>query len=201
MSKNNLLKEELKRHMQLLEYTFYMGDEYQESDKGEDGKEDDLILGGEEYLDEQEDVPEEEPAEVNPFDAPPEDAPEGEEIEAPEGEEVSGEEESTEGGDPFGAEEVEIEDEFATEPAETGEETVEIDVTDIVDKAEATRSEIEGITSKMDDLMGNFEELSTQVTGMDQVIDKIENLEKEIEKRKSYSRRKIRNEIFRFFSV
>jgi hypothetical protein len=31
--------------------------------------------------------------------------------------------------------------------------------------------------------MGNFSELSDQVTGMDQVIDKIDNLEKEIERR------------------
>ena len=39
-----------------------------------------------------------------------------------------------------GAEGAEVEDEFATE--EGGEETVEVDVTDIVSKAEETRTEI-----------------------------------------------------------
>lgn len=179
MSKDNLLKEELKRHMQLLEYTFYMGEEYQEDKKDE---EDDLILGAE-YIDEQEEPEdEEEPTEdpgVNPFgDAPAE----GDEETPDEGAELEGFDDE-EGGDPFGGEDVEIEDEFSEEGEDTGEETIEVDVSDIVDKAEATRTEIEGLTSKMEELMGGFNELSGQVTGMDKVINKIENLEQEIEKR------------------
>ena len=186
MSKDDLLKEELKRHMQLLEYTFYMGEEYQEDDKDKKGEVDDLILGAE-YIDEQEEAePEEEPTEdpgVNPFGDAPDEGAAGDEgaVDFGDEEDVTGAEEE---GDPFGAEEdVEIEDEFGDESGDTGEETIEVDVSDIVDKAEATRTEIEGLTSKMEELMGNFDELSGQVTGMDKVIDKIENLEQEIEKR------------------
>jgi len=192
MSKDDLLKEELKRHMQLLEYTFYMGEEYQEDDRDKKGEVDDLILGGE-YLDEQEEeaAPEEEPTEdpeVSPFADAPDEGGEGAPAVDDEGAVDFGDEEDITGaegeGDPFGAEEdVEIEDEFGDESGDTGEETIEVDVSDIVDKAEATRTEIEGLTSKMEELMGNFDELSGQVTGMDKVIDKIENLEQEIEKR------------------
>jgi hypothetical protein len=186
MSKKNLLKEELKRHMQLLEYTFYVPEE-----DGEDDDVDNLLLGAD-TLYEQDPVPgEEEPAE-DPFaapdalDTPPVDAgletPSVEDPLAttPEGEEVATDVEV----DPFVTPEegMEIEDEFATEEP-IGDETVEVDVTDIVDKAEETRTEIEGLTSKMEELMGNFSELSDQVSGMDQVIDKIDGLEKEIERR------------------
>ena len=52
--------------------------------------------------------------------------------------------------DPFGGDDAaEVEDEVAVE---TGDDTVEVDVSDIVDKAEQTRTEIEGMTSKMDEL-------------------------------------------------
>ncbi len=186
MNKKDLLKEELKRHMQLLEYTFYMPEEDEEKNP-----KDNLLLGAD-TLYEQDPVPgDEEPAE-DPFatpeavDAPPVDAalptPSVEDPLAatPEGEEVTTDVEV----DPFAGEGegMEIEDEFQTEEP-GGEETVEVDVTDIVDKAEETRNEIEGLTSKMEELMGNFSELSDQVSGMDQVIDKIDNLEKEIERR------------------
>jgi len=180
MNKKDLLKEELKRHMQLLEYTFYMPED-------DETEEENLLLGAEELY-------EQDPAggaEVeDPFAAEDEadvevdvDAPAGEEadvevdVDAPPGEEADVD------IDPFGGEEaLEVEDEFGGE-AVAGEETVEVDVTDIVDKAEETRTEIEGITAKMDELMGNLSSLSDQVSGMDQVIGKIENLEKEIERR------------------
>ena len=64
-----------------------------------------------------------------------------------------------------------------------GEETVEVDVTDIVDKTEETKSSVDGLSTKMDDLLGKLSELESQVGGMDQVIGKIDELEKEIEKR------------------
>ena len=112
-----------------------------------------------------------------------------EEIEIPGGEDVVADTETE--IDPFAAgdEGLEVEDEFATE--EGGEETVEVDVTDIVDKAEETRNDIEGLTSKMDELLGNFNSLSDQVTGMDQVIDKIEGFRKRNRKKKSYTCRKL----------
>ena len=166
MSKKNLLKEELNRHMQLLEYTFYMPEADNEDEK------DNLLFDNSVNLYEQDPIPgvdtPEEGAEVDPFATP----------------EAGGESETEPDIDPFAAEGegMEVADEFATEePAD--EETVEVEVTDIVDKAEETRTEIEGLTSKMEELMGSFSELSDQVSGMDQVIDKIDGLEKEIEKR------------------
>ena len=172
MSKDNLLKEELKRHMELLEYTFYMEDTIGNPDE----EVEDLLLGAAE-LNEQEpvDTEEEETEEGDPFatEVGADDSFGGAEVETTE----------EEGGtDPFADESgMEVEDEFATE--EGGEETVEVDVSDIVDKAEETRGEIDALTSKMDELLGKFGELEGQVSGMDQVIDKIDGLEKEIEER------------------
>ena len=173
MSKKDLLKEELKRHIQLLEYTFYM----EEPKAEEDDREILLDVG----LNEQDPVPGEEEVE-EPTDTP---------VELPgeeggETEEVVVDTETEEGGDfgdetdPFAGEEgMEVEDEFADEG---GEDTVEVDVTDIVDKAEATQEEIAGLTAKMDELLGKLGDLETQVTGMDQVITKIDDLETQIEK-------------------
>ena len=181
MGKENLLKEELKRHMQLLEYTFYMEEEPKEG-------EDDLLLGAFDSINEQE--PEtEEGSDAGEAEDEAEIEVQNTEIEAnldtddtsdPFATDDTGE---TEGGetDPFGGEDAtEVEDEVAVEG---GDDTVEVDVTDIVDKAEQTRTEIEGMTSKMDELLGKLGELESQVSGMDQVIGKIENLEKEIEER------------------
>ena len=190
MGKNNLIKEELKRHMQLLEYTFYM-DEYGEGDNVSGDDLDNLILGSKKLYEQDpipgddDPIPGEEGGGEDPFATPEggeEEVTTDTEVETPEG----GDEVATDTEvetDPFmaGAEGAEIEDEFAT--PEGGDETVEVDVTDIVSKAEETRTEIEGLTSKMEELMGNFSELSDQVSGMDQVIDKIDGLEKEIEKR------------------
>ena len=154
MSKKDLLNEELKRHMQLLEYTFYM-----EEPKDD---EDNLLLGALDTLNEQ-DPPE---GAVDPF-------------AEPEGAET--EEESSVTTDPFEDEEgAEIEDEVADEGSE---ETVEVDVTDIVDKAEQTRTEIKDMTAKMDELLGKLGDLEGKVGDMDQVIEKIDGLEKEIEER------------------
>ena len=187
MSKKDLLKEELKRHMQLLEYTFYLPEADSETGEGEEvvdevGEEGLLFDTDSDLVFEQDPAGEVEEPVVGD-----EEVVDTEIVTPAGGEEVVDTEITTPEGevavDPFatGDEAMEVEDEFVEEPV--GEETVEVDVTDIVDKAEETRSEIEGITSKMEELMGNLEDLSTKVTGMDQVIDKIDNLEKEIEKR------------------
>jgi len=168
MDKKKLISEELKRHMELLEYTFYMEDKPAEDDI------ENLLLGAEKLY-EQDPVPaEDDTAEEG-----------GEETEDPfadAGEEDTLELDSEEGTgetDPFDGEEgMEVEDEFATD--EGGEETVEVDVTDIVDKAEQTRTEIEGMTAKMDELLGKLGDLEGKVGDMDQVINKIDDLEKEI---------------------
>lgn len=159
MSKKDLIQEELKRHMQLLEYTFYM-----EEPKDED---ENLLLGALDSINEQEpSVEDEEEVVEDPF------ADEG-------GEEIESEE--TVETDPFADEGgAEIEDEVADE---SGEETVEVDVTDIVAKSEETRNEIESMTAKMDELLGKLGDLEGKVGDMDKVIDKIDGLEKEIEER------------------
>lgn len=161
MDKKKLISEELKRHMELLEYTFYMEDKTEEDDI------ENLLLGAEKLY-EQDPVPAEDTVEVDAEEETTEDP-------------FGGDEEASE-TDPFGGEEgMEVEDEFATE--EGGEETVEVDVTDIVDKAEQTRTEIEDMTAKMDELLGKLGDLESKVGDMDQVIDKIDGLEKEIAER------------------
>lgn len=167
MDKKKLISEELKRHMQLLEYTFYMEDKV-------DGETetDDLLLGAKKLY-EQDPLPDEESTEEEVIEDDPLMG-----IESGE-EEISDEDTTTDETDPFGGDEgMEVEDEFATE--EGGGETVEVDVTDIVDKAEQTRTEIEGMTAKMDELLGKLGDLEGKVGDMDQVIDKIDGLEKEI---------------------
>ena len=177
MDKKNLIAEELKRHMELLEYTFYMEDKVDG-----DSETDDLLLGAKKLY-EQDPIPDAEGEESTeaatdaPFgDTPPEDS--GIEIEDETGET----EEAEVTTDPFGGEDsMEVEDEFVDDTA--GEETVEVDVTDIVDKAEQTRTEIEGMTAKMDELLGKLGDLEGKVGDMDQVINKIDGLEKEIAER------------------
>jgi chromosome segregation ATPase len=170
MNKNKLISEDLKRYRQLLEYTFYVPEDKEKDLNG------DLLLD-DSFLTEQD------PAGDDPFMDVADDeegqAPEGEgqtpDVEDTEGEALSGEE------DTEGEEDVEIEDEFAeTEPEE---DTVEVDVTDIVDNTEETKKSVDGVSDKMEELFSKLTDLEKQVSGMDKVIDKIENLGKEIEKR------------------
>ncbi len=165
MNKKNLISEDLKRYQQLLEYTFYVPEK-------KEGEVDDLLL--DDMLTEQD------PIGDDPFAAAAEEAPEGEteEVDVDLDAEETTEEMPEEGGetDPFGTD-TEVEDEFATE------ETVEVDVTDIVDKTEETKASVDDMGSKMDDLLSKLTDLESQVTDMDGVINKIDDLEKEIEKR------------------
>jgi hypothetical protein len=173
MNKKILLEKDLKRYKQLLEYTFYVPEEEKEKDLNGD------LLLDDSFLTEQD---------------PPGDDPfmdlGAEEGQAPEGEgqapTTGGTETSTTGSTETDTtdteEDVEIEDEFAD--TETGDEdTVEVDVTDIVDNTEATKTSVDGVSSKMDELLSKLSELEQQVSGMDKVINKIEGLEKEIERR------------------
>ncbi len=175
MNKKNLISEDLKRYQQLLEYTFYVPEK-------KEGEVDDLLL--DDMLTEQ-DPPE---ADEDPFFDVGDEDPVGAAEETPEGdtEEETTEETPEEGGetDPFGSD-TEVEDEFADEDMEMGgdDETVEVDVTDIVDKTEETKASVDDMGSKMDDLLSKLSDLESQVTDMDGVINKIDDLEKEIEKR------------------
>lgn len=172
-----VLSEELKRYRQLLEYTFYVP----ENEKDENGN----LLTDDQYITEQDPAGEEGD---DPFMSVggDETAPEASTETAPE---VGVEPPKT---DPL-ADDAEVEDvaadetDTATETPETSTGTddgsVEIDVTDIVDKTEATKTSVEGMSSKMDELLNKLSDLESQVSGMDNVINKIDDLEKEIEKR------------------
>lgn len=188
MSKKNLLSEDLKRYRQLLEYTFYVPEEDDPKDVNGD-----LLL--DDMLTEQDPAGDEEGGGEDPFfdvggeeggEETPEEGVETDETEDAdpfgdvEGETELGTDTEVE-TDPFG--DTELEDEFATEEPLGGEDTVEVDVTDIVDKTEETKTSVDGVSTKMDDLLSKLSELESQVSGMDNVINKIDDLEKEIERR------------------
>ena len=175
--KKELLKESLKRHNQLLEYTFYSGKEGDEPT----GDIDNLLLGG---LEEQEE-------EVTDVEEPAvEDVP----VEEPAAEDVPVE-------DPF-ASEMPIEDEFVEEPMDDmgteepmddmgTEGEVEVDVTDIVTKTEEAKEETSMVSSKVDDLLGKFGELEQKLGGMDAIISKMDELEKEVIERNPSPKEKL----------
>lgn len=182
MSKKNLLSEDLKRYRQLLEYTFYVPEEDDPKDVNGDLLLDDMLTEQDPPAEEEDPFAdtEETPEEVEDTTTDTEE----ETLEDPFGD-VEGETEAgadTEGEtDPFG--DTEVEDEFATEEPLGSEDTVEVDVTDIVDKTEETKNSVDGVSTKMDDLLSKLSELESQVSGMDNVINKIDDLEKEIERR------------------
>lgn len=182
MSKKNLLSEDLKRYRQLLEYTFYVPEEDDPKDVNGDLLLDDMLTEQDPPAEEEDPFAdtEETPEEVEDTTTDTEE----ETLEDPFGD-VEGETElgaDTEGEtDPFG--DTEVEDEFATEEPLGSEDTVEVDVTDIVDKTEETKTSVDGVSTKMDDLLSKLSELESQVSGMDNVINKIDDLEKEIERR------------------
>lgn len=178
MNKKELLSEELKRHQQLLEYSFYVPEETDKKDDAELLFDD--ILNEQPVGEEEPDTPVE-----DPFDAGADtDTPEGEETDTTLVDPFEADAAGAGETDPFAdaGEGAEVEDEFASNDM-GGEETVEVDVTDIVDKTEETKTSVDGINTKMDELLGKLSDLESQVGGMDQVIGKIDDLEKEIEKR------------------
>jgi len=108
------------------------------------------------------------------------------------GEEVfddAGEEEAidTEVGDEV------IDDVPAEEDAFAGEEEViddveeeeveEVDVTEIVTSTKDTADKVDSVTSKVDDILSKFGDLEGKLSGMSDIIHKIDSLEKEVEMR------------------
>jgi len=154
-----LLNEELKRFNSIMEYTFNLGEK-------EELLFDSLEEQEEEVTDEVDELPEE-PA-----------------MEEPAMEEMPAMDDL--GEDPFGGD-APVEDEMAEEPAmeemPSDEGEVEVDVTDIVDKTEEAKAEAAGASSKIDDLLGKFSELEEKLTGMDQIITKMDELEQEVKDR------------------
>ena len=168
MGDKKILNEEVKRFNTILEYTFFVDEMEKEGDNPE-GNTEDLLLDVTEQEEEVTDVvePTEEPVE-EPVEEPTEEG--GDDMDL--------------GEDPFGGE-LPVEDEFADEPAMeeepmSDEGEVEVDVTDIVDKTEEAKEEASQASSKIDDLLGKFSELEQKLTGMDAIINKMDELEKEV---------------------
>lgn len=162
MSKKSL-QEALKRHKQIIEYTFFNT----ESDDPFDPQ--NKINGNDLLLDTKIDEQEEEVSDVAPTEEPT--------LELPE--ELPTEEPATE--EPA----MELPDE---EPAmdmgtPSGDGEVEVDVTDIVKSTEETKNSVTGLDTKIGSLMSTFSDLETKLASMDTIISKIDQLEKEIEKR------------------
>ena len=172
MNNKKLISEDLKRYRQLLEYTFYVPEDKEKDENG------DLLLD-DSFLTEQDPAGDDPFMDVADEETTPPPAPGSESKTPPASGDTETNKESEEGEE----EDVEIEDEFADTESEPSEDTVEVDVTDIVDNTESTKTSVEGVSTKMDELLSKLTDLENQVSGMDKVIDKIESLEKEIEKR------------------
>jgi len=168
MRDKKILNEEIKRFNTILEYSFFVDEMEKEGDSPE-GDTEDLLLDVTEQEEEVTDV-------VEPTEEPTEDT-----IEEPTEE---GGDDMELGEDPFGGD-LPVEDEFADEPSMeeepmSDEGEVEVDVTDIVDKTEEAKEEASQASSKIDDLLGKFSELEDKLTGMDAIINKMDELEKEV---------------------
>ncbi len=161
MSKKSL-NEALKRHKQIIEYTFFNTESDDPFDPQNKINGNDLLLDTE--LEEQEEVTDVAPAEEPTLELPEELPTEEPAMELPT-EEPAVEEPSMDMGTP------------------NGDGEVEVDVTDIVKSTEETKNSVSGLDTKIGSLMSTFSDLETKLASMDTIISKIDQLEKEIEKR------------------
>ena len=87
----------------------------------------------------------------------------------------------------------------AEEPAEEmpieepapAEDEVELDVTELVKGSEAAKQSADSANSKIEQLMGMVDKLENQLSSMSAISSKIENLEKEIERRNPTPKEKL----------
>ena len=157
--KKELLNEEIKKFKLMSEYAFY-----------EDRDEESLILG----MNEEDEEPSDE-------------APEEEVDELGFGDEESTTEEPAEDeveelgfGDEEEPAEDEVEELGIEEPAE---DEVELDVTELVKGSEEAKASADSANEKIDQLMNMVGSLEGQLKSMEEISDKIESLEGELEKR------------------
>jgi hypothetical protein len=176
-----LLAEELKRHKQLLEYSFYV-DEDDDIDvlgQNDDGK--GLILQADPETDQEADVNGEPPIGDEANQDAPEDA-NAEDIDV----DVSGADGATDDtemtgfGDENGGEEIDMDVPPVEAPAE---DEVDVDVTQLVQGTEEAKQMAQMNGQKMEELLNQFSQLTGQLSKMDVITKKIEDLEVEIEKR------------------
>ncbi len=163
--KKKLLNEELQRFNMLNEYSFYVPE-------GDDpaGEIDDLLLSEED----------------------PEEAPEGdadlEGLEAEldgEGGDIADPEMEAEPADDMSSEEPMEEPDMGGEelPIEPVEDEVELDVTELVASADEAKASADSANAKVDQLMGMVGKLEAQLSDVNSIGAKIDNLENELEKR------------------
>ena len=67
-------------------------------------------------------------------------------------------------------------------PAAPEEETVEVEVSDLIDKQETLEKSSEETNTKLDSLMSMLDGMEEKLSGMDQLMNQISNLEQKIEK-------------------
>jgi hypothetical protein len=159
-----LLNEEVKRFKMLSEYSFY-------EDRGGEEIEADEIIYGSVSEEEEEDIEamgDEIEADLGLDDTETADAEDEEATEEPE-EEISLDAEEEDLG--FGDEEA-VED-----------DSVELDVTELVRGSEEAKESADAANEKIDQLMGMVGKLESQLQSMDSISSKIDNLESELEKR------------------
>jgi hypothetical protein len=155
----DLLKEEVSKFKMMSEYSFYEDRSEPELDNDEE-----IILGNQIFNEEEEE---------DPFG----DETEGEEeVEGNEEEEAEDEGEVEDEGDElsFGDEE---------EEEEPTEDEVELDVTELVKGSEEAKLSADAANEKIDKLMGMIGNLENQISSMDKISTKIDDLESELQKR------------------
>lgn len=160
-----LLNEEVERFKMLSEYSFY------EDRGGEEYDTDEIIYGS---------VSEEEEEDIEAM---------GDEIEADLGLDDT---EATDAEETAEEPEAEMEPEATEEPEEdlgfgdeeaVEDESVELDVTELVKGSEEAKQSADAANEKIDQLMGMVSKLEGQLQSMDSISSKIDNLESELEKR------------------
>ncbi len=173
--KKDLLSEELKKFQRLAEYDFYVPENYhddeevnltEEDPEGEAQVDDSNTNGGEMGDDMGDDMGQE---------------PEmGDEMNQDAPTDLSGEPESDPSMDaPQGPA-----PDIGQEPMDMGgEPEVELDVTQLVQGTEDAKDSADRAAAQIDQLMGKFQELENQLSNMNVISNKIEDLEREVEKR------------------
>lgn len=190
-----LLNEELKRFKSLTDYNYYddrkpisenfpivdMEDKRPDQDPGHSGQQ--VILGmaeaeGEDNLDaDVEDITNQIDANAEPSDDANADA-------VPD----------ATNAEPAPADDVDIEvpaEETPIEEPAPAEDEVELDVTELVKGSEAAKESADAANSKIEQLMSMVDKLENQLTSMSSISDKIEGLEKEIERRNPTPKEKL----------
>ena len=163
----DLLKEEVSKFKMMSEYSFYEDRTEPELDNDEE-----IILGNQIFNEEEEE---------DPFGDENEETEGEEEVEGNEEEETEDEGEVEDEGDElsFGDEE---EDPFSGEEEPT-EDEVELDVTELVKGSEEAKLSADAANEKIDKLMGMIGNLENQISSMDKISTKIDDLESELQKR------------------